>query len=329
MNLGMYPTIAVPQQQGFFSPGGRLTLVQGSPVISSDQTSKGTVFYTPAVHGAIPFIRNGVISPVYFNDDLVLTLTSDFTANGIFDVFAVDSVLGGAQLVAGNAWTTPSAGAGSRGTGGGTTELTRVAGLLCNMWPMAGMNAEGATFIPAMGGIYLGSILIDGSAGLVTCHVSYGQSRRWGVWNAYNRELICLRAGDPTSAWLGGVTSDFHPSNNNAANTVTLFSGIALDNAEISFQQVVNISTTSSSLSSMAIGIGLNSTSVSFGTASFTTLNNSGSSNSSIPLLASAVCPPREGINVISALERTSSTNGNCSFIGQQPSMLLTAKWKG
>src|SRR6185369_459996 len=40
----------------------------------------------------------------------------------------------------------------------------------------------------------------DSSAGQVTCHRAWGQSRKWGVWSAYNRQPLYLKAGDSTGA---------------------------------------------------------------------------------------------------------------------------------
>jgi putative ABC transport system permease protein len=35
---------------------------------------------------------------------------------------------------------------------------------------------------------------MDGTNGQVTCHRSFGQSRKWGLWNAYNRRPLYLKA---------------------------------------------------------------------------------------------------------------------------------------
>src|SRR5262245_55513954 len=66
--------------------------------------------------------------------------------------------------------------------------LMRNRGYLVNRYGLPGMNDAGPMGIQPIEGLYLGTIHIDGSAGQVTCHRSWGRSRKWGVWNFYNRK---------------------------------------------------------------------------------------------------------------------------------------------
>jgi len=51
-------------------------------------------------------------------------------------------------------------------------------------------------------GIYLGSIYMDTTPGQVSGHRTYGQARKWGIFNAYNRVPVFLQAGDQPLAGL-------------------------------------------------------------------------------------------------------------------------------
>jgi hypothetical protein len=69
---------------------------------------------------------------------------------------------------------------------------------------------------------YLGSIFMDGTNGQISCHNTYGQSRKWGVWNAYNRDPITLLMGDSTASWTYS-TATIRQSNAAAGNALTTF----------------------------------------------------------------------------------------------------------
>ena len=75
------PTLMPP----IFEPGGYLTLVESTPVITSDQAGKGLIYYAQDKHNYLPFLRNGTIDAVPF-DEPRLALTSAHSANAIFDV---------------------------------------------------------------------------------------------------------------------------------------------------------------------------------------------------------------------------------------------------
>src|SRR5205807_8668414 len=117
---------------------------------------------------------------------------------------------------------------------------------------------------------YLGSIFIDSAAGQVTCHVSYGQSRKWGVWNAYNREPISMKAGDGTASWNYN-TSTIRAANGNSANSLTIFCGLPEEKVFATAIQKAqgsgNFTSNSGSYTAQATNlIGFNSTTVGTGT---------------------------------------------------------------
>ncbi|HDA7274793.1 TPA: hypothetical protein O5T84_002923, partial [Staphylococcus aureus] len=174
-------------------PQGRLTLTSATPVLTSGVTAGTSLYYTPYVGNLVPIYNGASMVPTAFSE-LTLSLVSSHAANTIYDVF-VFSNSGVLTLVTGPAWTNSSAATGARGSGSSTTELTRIGGMYVNAVAMSARNGSTTYNVGANLATYLGSILIDGSAGQLTCHTAFGQSRKWGVWNAYNQQQIFLIAG--------------------------------------------------------------------------------------------------------------------------------------
>lgn len=83
------------------TPGGRLTLESGVPVSTTDQTAKGTLYYTPYVHD---FVRlyNGTRPTLYTFTERSLALT--LTSGKNYDVFLYDNA-GTLTLELSAAWT--------------------------------------------------------------------------------------------------------------------------------------------------------------------------------------------------------------------------------
>lgn len=307
-----------------FLPGGYLTLVSGSPVIASDQVSKAVVYYAQDAHNAFPVIKNGTRKAVYFGEPR-LTLTSAHLASDILDVFGVERD-GNGHIVTGPSWTvgasgSVTAGLCARGTGPGGTELTRAGGCLVNRWGMPGLNGDGSQFIPPGEGVYLGSLFIDGSNGQVTCHLSYGQSRKWGVWNAYNRKPIRMKEGDSTASWTGAAAyPTMEASNAASANKITTFCGLAEEWIDCTFNQYVD-----SVLANRIgyVGVGVNSTTAASGQVG--ELSPVGARAAST-IQASHSVAPAIGINNIQAQQAIAT---GATFFGTEALMCLRASYRG
>jgi hypothetical protein len=225
--------------------------------------SASAVYYTPLVGNILPIYNGSSFTPTVFSE-ISLSLVSQHTASTIYDVFAFNNG-GVVTLATGPAWNTSTAGSGARGTGAGTTQLSRLNGIWVNTVSMTGRNGATTYTIPASQGSYLGSISIDSAAGQVTCHRSYGQSRKFGVWNAYNRVPIIVKGGDGTASWSYSAPS-FRPSNNNTANSIQTFTGLAEEMLDLSYFYKWNVGTlTTSQSTGISSAIGFNSTSASSG----------------------------------------------------------------
>lgn len=309
------------------APQGRLTPTTGVPVIATGVTAGTAVYYTPYMGNLLPIWDGLQFNTVAFAE-LTLTLNSNHTASNIYDVFVFQNS-GVVTLATGPAWNTATAGAGARGTGAGTTELTRTkGGLWTNAFAMTARNGATTYAVDANKGTYVGSLFMDGTNGQISCHLAFGQSRKWGVWNAYNRMPIIMQGGDATSAW-SYLTSAWRNSRNDANNTIAVFTGLAEEIFEIEFSQIAGTGDNNST-SNMSIAIGWNSSSSPSGKQGKhqTSLGIAGVFNQLKEMLAILIQAPAIGVNAVNALENgNAGTSG--AFHGTSTEMLLMAKYKG
>lgn len=308
------PTVASPQ--------GYLTPTSATPVIAGDVTAATAIYYTPFVGNLIPIYNGSRMVPTEFTE-LTLTLASQHALSTFYDVF-VFSNAGVLTLVTGPAWSTMTAGAGARGTGAGTTQLTRLNGYWVNAVSMTGRNGSTTYTVAANLGTYVGSIFVDGTAGQVTCHRAYGQSRKWGVWNAYNRQRIALQLGDATGSWVYS-TNTIRQSRADATNVATVFAGLPEEMFAVRAQQGVQLDTNNGSAA--IIGVGVNSTTAISGKRGF--LNGMTVAPSPIAdITAEHVVMPAIGIQNINFLESGNGTT-QTTFRGGSTTMRLVAEWRG
>ena len=315
-------------------PQGYLTPTSGTPIITADVIGNPSLVYTPYVGNLVPIYSGTAFVPTVFSE-LTLTLTSSQAANGIYDVFIFNNA-GVLTLVTGPAWSSATPPSCSRGA---PTALARLSGIWVNNISISGKNGANTYTIPANQATYLGSIYIDGTAGQITCHRSYGQNRKWSIWNAYNRVPIILQAGDATGSWSYG-TPGVRASNNvpssytattfnvggPAANGATVFCGLSEEQVAASFLQTSVVGTNTASL--WKIGIGVNSISVFSGVVgSAQVLANQ--SNFSINLFGEYdTSTPPLGISILTCLENANS-GAAITFDGGSSQMVLRVQYRG
>lgn len=304
--------------QGIVStPQGRLTLTSATPVIAADVTAGTSVYYTPYIGNLAP-MWDGTQYVMRTFAELTLSLASQHTAANLYDVFLFwnSSV---AEIVTGPAWSNSTAGSCSRGTGAGSTELERKNGLWTNKNSITGRNGATTYTIDAYKALYVGTIIIDGTNGQISQHVTWGQSRKPGPWNAYNRSMRILLVGDSTASWTYG-TATWRQSRASAGNTLMTLCGLADEWINASFSQFTHIY----GANSTTVGIGLNSTSSPSGQIARNSLPTSG--EQSLSLLATFNKTPSIGINNFYSLEYASSGTAS-DFYGTENDMYLSARW--
>jgi hypothetical protein len=310
-------------------PQGYLNLVgqaSGDVIQTGDVISATTVYYSPFVGNTIPIWNGSAFIQTAFSELTATLTTAGSPLNAIQDA-CVFSNNGVPTLAIGPAWTTPTAGAGNRGTGAGTAQLSRLNGLWVNAVQIVGYNGLSSFTISANRCTYVGSLSIDGTAGQVTAHRTYGQSRKFGVWNAYNRQAIYLKAGDSTASW--SVATSVRPFNGNTANSLTVFSGLPEETFSFYVFLFASQISGAGAISGVEAGVGFNSTS---SVSGFSGLNKIGatSSTTTMGLFGGAkyLAPPTLGINVITGLE-TSGATSSPTASGGESNNLITGEWRG
>lgn len=318
-------------------PQGYLNLVgqaSGDVVQTGDVTGAATIFYSPFVGNVIPIWNGSTFVATTFSE-LTATLTAAGSPASSIQDECVFSNNGVPTLVTGPQWTNSGAGSGNRGTGAGTAQLTRLQGIWVNANSIIGYNGLSSFTIPANQCTYVGSVSIDTTAGQVSAYRSYGQNRKFGVWNAYNRQPIVMQAGDPASQWTYN-SSTIRPSNNSSGNSITVFTGLPEEQISTSFHQVVvfgGLSSSAQVIATWAVGIGWNSTTAFSGQAATNSLRVDASAiDAQLDTTTSATYlnPPTLGINVATSLEQTQAvSNATVSYDGTRLNMVLTAAYRG
>ncbi len=204
-------------------PQGYLTLQTATPILTGDVTAATSVYYTPFIGNQVPFYNGSRFVPTEFTE-LTLALVANHSANTIYDIFGFLNS-GVPTLVTGPAWTTSTAGSGARGSGAGTTQIARINGIYVNSVAIVGRNGSTTYSIGANLATYLGTLLVDSAAGQATCHLSYGQGRRWALWNAYNRQKIVIKVGS-TAGYSINVSTALRYVNADSAHSALVFRGL-------------------------------------------------------------------------------------------------------
>lgn len=322
------------------SPQGYLTPVSGTPIITGDSVAATILYYTPFVGPWAP-VHNGInIIPIQFLQ-MPLSLSSSQAGGNIYDIFfAYNSgvpVIGtGPSWVAGSGGSI-TAGSCARGTGSGSTALARTNGFLVNANSMSLIYNTGSgnntITVAASQGIYLGSIFMDATAGQITCHRTFGASRKWSIYNAFNTSQIVLQAGTSTASWT--PTGSIAPENGDATISLTSFVGLPTSVSSALTQLATYQASPSPSSGTVTAGIGLNSTSAYSGKngqgrmfyVSTNITNNDDIREQDISAEVE-LAPGSIGINVFTALNQFTGA-GSPVLLGTSASMAFKGRWLG
>jgi hypothetical protein len=199
-----------------FSPQGRLTLQSGVPVMSTAQSAKTVMIYTPYTGNQLPLYDGTRMVATAFSE--LSVATSDTTKNPspigaskVNDWFVWNDG-GTIRLSHGPDWTNDT----TRSAG---TALVQVNGVLLNS--VAVTNGPGA-----QRGTYVGTTRSDGSSQLnwIPGGVSAGGTAALlYVWNYYNRVLAVANVSDATGNWqvAAGAIQAMDGSVNNRVSFVS------------------------------------------------------------------------------------------------------------
>lgn len=311
-------------------PGGRLTLASHTPVMTTSQTAKSTLYYDSYVSKWVP-IYNGTSDALdaITSNEMSVTLEASGTglesANNVFDVWFYDN--SGSPVVciatngSGAGWSGDTGGSNTaRGTG--YTALDNFSrSFITNKNAIA--NCYNATTnygsIAANKATYLGTIMTDsataGSVSFTYGGSAAGGSAAWfGVWNNYNRVSIATTVRDANSSW-SYTTASFRSADNSNNNRVSFVIG----NQEDAINVFYSDSAFSASVSTANIGVGLNTTTSATGYAAAIGINGTGGQGVSADAQTLSTAPL--GQNFYQAVESGGTgtsfqggTNFNLSF---------------
>lgn len=302
-------------------PQGRLTLISGSPVMSTDSTSSTTVYYSTYQGNQVPVWDGSAMQSLTIGSDeisVVLDATNQ-PANFLYDVFAWSNSGTLALGIAGQGWV---AGNQARHTGAGSSELQLKNGVWTNKNGSLLLLNNGVTVNTASANraTYLGTFYAtaNGQTSWIAnpAPASAGGANLLGLYNAYNRVACTARGQDTTSSW-DYSTATWRPSNNSLNNRITFVDGLAQSSIYAMVMQAAEISVDAGGTQAQT-GISLNSTSATplvFG------ITNSGTP---VSFSCSETFPPVLGLNFIQSMENC-QTPGTTTFFANSAVQMIVA----
>lgn len=239
-------------------PTGRLTLASTTPVMTSDQAAKTTIYYTPYAGNTVPIYDGSTFTNTSYTE--LSVATSDNTKNPaaigaskVNDWFVWNDS-GTMRIGHGPDWTDDS----TRSAG---TALTLVNGIYLN-------NASITNGPAASRGTYVGTTRSNSSSQLdwiFGSKAADGGMASHYVWNAYNRVSIggCCKDSTDSHAYTSGTIRGWNSATTMRMNYVCGLSEEIIDiHAQVLFES-------SSNGISLSTGLGHDSTTAYSGTGSF------------------------------------------------------------
>ena len=239
-------TVAIP-----ITPQGRLTLQTATPVMTTTQSAKTTIYYTPYNGGTVPIYDGVNWTATSFSE--ISVATTDTTKNPaaigaskVNDWFVWNDS-GTLRLSHGPDWTSDTA----RSAG---TALVMVNGILLN-------NASITNGPAASRGTYVGTTRSNASSQLDYIFggsASGGTAAFLGVWNAYNRVLTTTTVTD-SGAGYGYSSATIRQARASAGNQISFVLGLQEDGVQFSYAGKL---VTAATVNSTGLwGVGFDSTS--------------------------------------------------------------------
>lgn len=240
------------------APQGRLSLVSGSPLTTSNVLGATTIFYVPCAGNVVPIFDGTSFVPLKLSAQLTFPLDADTGHAGYhadfenYDLFVfMDGAT--ARLASGPRWQEGTVGGSDtlRGTGAGSTELEIVDGLLVNKNSIAlrygALTGERVT-VAARRATYVGSFTAEGNG------LASDSERMRLLFNAYNRLPRKIYCTDTTATWPYS-TDAWRYANGNGNNRIMFLVGTAGASMHATAQSFVSSSTSTPRRVQTAIGL--------------------------------------------------------------------------
>lgn len=284
----------------YSTPQGRLTLQTAAPVMTTTQSAKTTIFYTPYVGNMVPLYDGTNMVPTVVAE--ISVVTTDTTKNPaaigaskVNDWFVWNDA-GTIRLSHGPDWTSDTV----RSAG---TALTMVNGIY--------LNSVSITNGPAASrGTYVGTTRSNASSQLdwiLGAAASGGTAAFLGLWNMYNRVSTSTVVTDSGVSYTY-TTATIRQARASAANQISFVLGLQEDGIQWSHLDTLLTTTAASAFGSS--GVGFDSTTA-FGANPGFAQNPASGVNLIAPLSTAGVWSAGIGLHVLAALEKGDGTNAN------------------
>ena len=298
---------------------GRITLATGTPVMTSDQTAKTTVYFTPYNGNSIPIYDGTYMVPTSFSELSQATTDSTkspaaVTTNSNYDIFVWNDS-GTIRATRGPAWSSDT----SRGTGAGTTELQLVSGIYLNK--VAITNGPAANR-----GTYVGTIRSNGSSQIdwkLGSASANGGEAFLGVWNNFNRVYVTWNVQDTTDSYTYQSTT-IRAMNSSNTNRATFVRGLDEDGVFCQNSQTIGAS---ASADVPVISIGLDATNAFAANASLGFQQTGNPVANSTQTHYSGM--PGLGVHYLQCVEKCSAAAAPCQFYGDQGGTIIRQAFIG
>jgi hypothetical protein len=199
-------------------PQGRLTLQTATPVMTTTQSAKTTIYYTPYVGNKIP---------IYDGTNFAMTSFSELSV-ATTDTTKSPAAIGASKLNDWFVWND----AGTIRVGHGpdwTSDTARSAGTVLTLVKGIWLNNAAITNGPAASrGTYVGTTLSNASSQLDWQFGTTTLPGLFGVWNCYNRRRVTSLVREVADSWTY-ATAAWRAYNNNGANGHRFVCGLAED----------------------------------------------------------------------------------------------------
>ena len=306
-------------------PGGRLTLLSGTPVMTASTTGATSIYYD-CFHGAnrVPVFDGTFDVELPIGSCEISTAmtagagVSQILSANVFDVWGV-AVTGVLHIciatdAAGHGWIGDTGSNTARGSGYSVLDAT-TRPYITNKNALTHCY-EGSTdrgSIAVNQATYLGTFYSTangqtafqfGAAPVTNTAATPGL---FGLWNAYNRVNVVSRSWPGTSSWNYAVAT-WRQTNASAAVQTQFVIGLSEDGVTA----LINDAITASTTGNCEIGIGVDSTSSPAGASTGVV----GASNTLVPASGMYTGYPGVGLHTLAGIERASNGGSTCTYFG-------------
>ena len=265
----------------------RLTLVTGTPVMTTDQTAKTTVYLTPYTGNRIALYDGSSAWSILTSAEVSLSL-SGYTADKNYDIWAYNN--SGTLTLDSTVWTND------------TTRATALA-------YQDGVLVKSGTTTRR----YIGTIRITGTTGqteftIAPTAATGGTNNKLFLWNYYNRIPLIAICRDDTNSWTYS-SATWRNANNSASNRVSFVTGVAESSIDAVYNQLARCSN-----GYVHNGIGYDSASAISGFSGIA--GSDGVAYSKNNAIAEYTLVPSAGFHYMQALELTDSGSTDPLYYG-------------